>query len=448
MNNSCAFEVNFDGIVGPTHNYAGLSFGNVASAAHEGQRSSPRQAALQGLKKAWALAQMGLKQAVLPPQERPHMATLRRLGFTGKDEGRILAQAARHAPQLLAAVSSASCMWVANAATISPYPDTTDGKTHITPANLCSMLHRSIEAPTTGAVLRAIFSDESFVHHPVLPATTQFADEGAANHMRFCDAYGSGGVELFVYGDDLLGSSSRPATFPARQTLPTCQVIARSHRLRPHKTIFAQQSPQAIDAGVFHNDVIAVGNQRLLFYHELAFADTGKVRQQLDTAMGAPLDYIEVPAAVVSLEEAVTSYLFNSQLVSLPDAQGVALIAPSECRQVAAVHDYLQQLQQSNPLLKRVHYFDLHQSMHNGGGPACLRLRVVMSDRQIASCPVRVFLNAGLYQDLCDWVRRHYRNAITADDLRDPALLDECRSALDELSQLLKLGPVYDFQRN
>ena len=26
-----AYEVNFDGLVGPTHNYAGLSYGNVAS---------------------------------------------------------------------------------------------------------------------------------------------------------------------------------------------------------------------------------------------------------------------------------------------------------------------------------------------------------------------------------------------------------------------------------
>ncbi|MAC70913.1 MAG: succinylarginine dihydrolase, partial [Gammaproteobacteria bacterium] len=260
-----AWEVNFDGIVGPTHNYAGLSFGNVASSSHGGQSSSPRRAALQGLEKAWALTQMGLKQGIIPPQERPHIPTLRNLGFSGS-ETEVLGQVAKESPQLLAATSSASCMWVANAATISPFADTRDGKTHMTPANLSSMFHRSIEPPTTSRVLQAMFNQDTFVHHAPLPAGPSFSDEGAANHTRFCNEYGEPGIALFVYGDDLVDKEAGPKKFPARQTLPACKAIARSHGLSHEKVVYARQNPAAIDAGVFHNDVIAVGNQGLLFH--------------------------------------------------------------------------------------------------------------------------------------------------------------------------------------
>ena len=51
-----AREFNFDGLVGPSHNYAGLSFGNVASFSNVKSASNPKQAALQGLAKMRALA--------------------------------------------------------------------------------------------------------------------------------------------------------------------------------------------------------------------------------------------------------------------------------------------------------------------------------------------------------------------------------------------------------
>lgn len=440
-----AWEVNFDGIVGPSHNYAGLSFGNVASSSHGGQISSPRQAALQGLEKAWALTQMGLKQGIIPPQERPHIPTLRKLGFSGS-EAEVLRQVAKESPQLLAATSSASCMWVANAATISPFADTRDGKTHMTPANLSSMFHRSIEPPTTSRVLRAMFDQDSFVHHAPLPASPSFSDEGAANHTRFCNEYGEPGVALFVYGDDLVDKAAGPKKFPARQTLPACKAIARSHGLNQDKVVYARQNPEAIDAGVFHNDVIAVGNQGLLFHHELAFANRDEVYVQLDAAMGRELDYIEVPSAKVSLDEAVRSYLFNSQLLAVPGKAGATLIVPSECEEVAAVHEYLQWLESESALISEVCYFNLRQSMNNGGGPACLRLRVVMSEAQIANTAARILLDEALYSELRAWVERNYRDSMAAADLQDPALLSECRTALDELTQLLKIGSVYDFQ--
>jgi succinylarginine dihydrolase len=440
-----AWEVNFDGIVGPTHNYAGLSFGNVASSSHGGQSSSPRQAALQGLEKAWALTQMDLKQGIVPPQERPHIPTLRNLGFSGS-ETEVLGQVAKESPQLLAATSSASCMWVANAATISPFADTRDGKTHMTPANLSSMFHRSIEPPTTSRVFQAMFNQDSFVHHAPLPAGPSFSDEGAANHTRFCNEYGEPGVALFVYGDDLVDKGAGPKKFPARQTLPACKAIARSHGLSHEKVVYARQNPAAIDAGVFHNDVIAVGNQGLLFHHELAFAKRDEVYSQLDAAMGRALDYIEVPSTKVSLSDAVRSYLFNSQLLSVPGKSGATLIVPGECEEVAAVHEYLQWLESESALINKVCYFNLRQSMNNGGGPACLRLRVVMSEDQIANTAPRILLDEALYSELRAWVERNYRDSLAAADLQDPALLSECRTALDELTQLLKIGSVYDFQ--
>ena len=446
MKGSRAWEVNFDGLVGLTHNYAGLSFGNVASVLHGGQLSSPRQAALQGLEKAWSLARMGLKQAILPPQERPHIPTLRRLGFSGRNEADILIRADKKAPHLLAAACSASSMWVANAATISPFADTADGRTHISPANLCSMFHRSIEPEVTARVLRAVFAGADYRHHTPLPAGAHFADEGAANHTRFCTDYGSAGVSLFVYGDDQVAAIRDTKQYPARQTLAACQAIVRCHGLDPAHVVFARQSPEAIDAGVFHNDVIATGNRQLLFHHEQAFVESAGVIDQLQAALSGELQVIEVAAADISLQEAVGSYLFNSQLLSLPGASGALLLAPVECRTVPSVHRYLQQLEASGSGIERIQYVDLGQSMNNGGGPACLRLRVVMNDSQIDNCKARIFLDLGLYEELQVWINKYYRDELAPSDLTDPALLEECRIALDELSQLLNIGPVYDFQ--
>jgi len=443
------YEVNFDGLVGPSHNYAGLSHGNHASKNHGGQISSPKQAALQGLEKMISLSRQGLKQAVLPPHDRPHIPTLRQLGFAGTTDVDVIIDAAKLAPGILASVCSASAMWVANAATVSPAADTDDGKTHITPANLNSMFHRSIEVDTTTRILKSIFQGDGYRHHPALPAGQAYADEGAANHNRLCREYGERGVELFVYGVCSNTSASGPKRFPARQTRQASEAIVRSHGLSADKTVLAQQHPAAIDAGVFHNDVIAVANRNLLFYHQLAFADTPQLHQELDAAFNEnELVYIEVPSEKVSLEEAVASYLFNSQLVSPPDQSGCDLLVPIECAEHSAVKSYLDELQSYHPAINAVQYLDLRQSMNNGGGPACLRLRVVMSEKQIQETKARVFLDEALYLELKQWIERHYRESLHVRDLLDPSLLLESRTALDELSQLLSLGAVYEFQQS
>ncbi|KOO58320.1 N-succinylarginine dihydrolase [Rheinheimera sp. KL1] len=444
------FEANFDGLVGPTHNYAGLSIGNVASLNNAKNTSSPKQAAKQGLQKMKSLSELGLIQGVLAPQERPDVYTLRRLGFTGTDS-EVISKAAKQAPAVLKAVCSASSMWTANAATISPSADTADGKIHFTPANLTNKFHRSLEPLTTGRILKAMFSDDKyFAHHQHLPDNDHFGDEGAANHTRLCSNYGKAGVELFVYGRYAFDSSKpAPKRFPARHTLEACEAVARLHGLSENTAVMMQQNPDVIDQGVFHNDVIAVGNQNVLFFHEQAFVDTqvklDEIRRKFGSA--ADLHFIEVKTSEVSVSEAVKTYLFNTQLVTLANGD-MAIIAPTECRDSATVSAYLEQLTGRGTPIRQVHYFDVKQSMQNGGGPACLRLRVAMSEAEHQAVNPAVLMNESLFVRLNQWVDTHYRDQISEADLADPQLLIESRQALDELTQILKLGSVYQFQRD
>ncbi|MDR0217840.1 MAG: N-succinylarginine dihydrolase [Enterobacteriaceae bacterium] len=443
-------EANFDGLVGMTHHYAGLSMGNEASMNHRGQESNPRKAALQGLTKMKALSDMGLVQGVLPPQQRPNLPALRQLGFTGSDE-QVLSKAARYSPLLLSNLSSASSMWTANAATVSPSADSADRRVHFTVANLNNKLHRSLESVTTSRALKAVFADENcFAHHDPLPQHADWGDEGAANHNRFCGDYDEAGVQLFVYGRSALQGGIAPARYPARQTLEASQAVARLHQLDDAQTVFAQQNPLAIDGGVFHNDVISVSNQNVFFHHEQALVNQQAVLAELEeklARLGQKFIPVEVPASQVTIEDAVSSYLFNSQLLSQPDGS-MMLILPEECRHNANVSAYLQSLVVSgNSPIKKLHFFDLRESMRNGGGPACLRLRVAMQAKELAAVNPAVLMTAELYQRLTTWVERHYRDSLYAADLADPQLLTEVYSALDELTQILELGSIYEFQR-
>lgn len=442
-----AIEANFDGLVGLSHNYAGLSTGNIASLKFSRLASEPKKAALQGLQKMKTLSDMGFIQGVLAPQERPSIDTLRALGFQGSDQS-IIEKVAKQAPELLVQTCSASSMWAANACTTSPSADSQDGKVHFTPANLVNKFHRAIEHPTTGRLFKAIFTDDAhFVHHPALPNHPMFGDEGAANHSRLCSEYGTGGVEFFVYGQSIFSENeTKPSRFPARQTLEASQAISRLHQLNENKVIFAQQNPLMIDAGVFHNDVIAVANQQVLFCYEDAFANHQQVIRQLEAALAPqPLYLIEVPANQVPIEDVVSSYLFNTQLLSKPDGSMV-LIAPTECREITSVDHYLQNLTEQHPIIGEILYFDLKQSMQNGGGPACLRQRVVLTDNELAAVNQACLINDQTYSTLVDWVEKYYLDRLDFAQLADPLLLDHNRQALDELTQLLQLGSIYSFQ--
>jgi succinylarginine dihydrolase len=444
---SDAREVNFDGLVGPTHNYGGLAEGNLAAAANEGQVSNPREAALQGLAKMRTLLELGLLQGVLPPHERPLVPALRKMGFGGS-EADVIRIAAMASPQLLEGTSSASAMWTANAATVSPSADTSDGRVHFTPANLASHFHRGLEAPTTTRVLKAIFADEArFAVHDAVPFPT-FGDEGAANHCRFAKTHGSKGVELFVYGRVAMAKEGH-GRFVGRQAVEASHIVATTHGLNRGAIVLARQSRKAIDAGAFHNDVVSVSNEDVFFAHEEAFEDRAVVMEQLAArceALGFRLNLIEVKAEEVSLEDAVASYLFNSQIVTLP-AGGMCLILPKDAEDNPRTKASVDRLLASNGPVREARYLDVKQSMRNGGGPACLRLRVVLTAEERAGMGAACMLDDAKISALEAIVRKRYRDRLAVADLADPALLDEGRTALDEIGQVLKLGVVYDFQR-
>ena len=445
------FELNIDGLVGPSHHYAGLSLGNLASTTNAQSLASPKSAALQGLEKMRLLHNMGLKQALLPPQPRPNMQLLRQCGFSGSD-AHILKTAYQKFPHLVSACFSASSMWSANAATITPSVDSYDEKLHFTAANLVSNLHRHQEADFTADILKYIFKDANFfTHHPVLPKSMVMGDEGAANHSRLCKSHADSGVHLYVYGQPGYTSNKQalPKRYPARQSLLASQCVAQSHTLQENNTVFAAQNPMCIDEGVFHNDVIAVANEYVLMLHEDAYLNQNEVLEALQSKCDFDLCVITITRDQLSIKDAVRTYLFNSQLISLPQSKGMMLLAPEECQQHKSTANIINNIiaDKSNPI-EKVIFMDLKQSMRNGGGPACLRLRVPLNAKELAVMHQGVLVNNTLLDQLVSWVEYHYRDSLTAKDLIDPKFTVECHTALDALTKLLKLGNIYPFQRS
>lgn len=408
-------EINFDGIIGPSHNYAGLSPGNLAATRNRGEVAYPRAAALQGIAKMRANIALGLTQGILLPHARPDHSWLDRLGVRYAD-----AQ-----PHLQAQALSASAMWAANAATVSPAPDTADGRCHLSPANLVTMPHRSHEWPQTLAQLRIAFANPAFAVHEAIPGP--FGDEGAANHMRLCATHGEAGVEVFVYG-----VSGGP--FPARQHREASASVARHHLLDHARTLFVQQSEAAIAAGAFHNDVVAVANERVLFAHELAFAD--KERFYADLRRIFPeVEIVEVPEAEVPLADAITSYLFNAQLVTLPGGE-MALVMPSEARETPSVWGWLNAHVAGNGPIRRLEVVDVRQSMANGGGPACLRLRVVADP---ATIDRRFLVDSTELDRIATVIDRYWPETIGQHEIADPALIERIEAARHTLLETLDL---------
>ena len=410
-----AVEINFDGIVGPTHNFAGLSLGNLAATHNAGAMSFPRAAALQGLAKMRANLALGLHQGILLPHSRPNRRWLA-----------ALATDPAHAGRLWPAAASGSAMWAANAATVSPAPDTNDGRCHLSVANLVTMPHRSHEWPETLRQLRLAFADPAFaVHGPVPPP---FGDEGAANHMRLCARHDASGVEVFVYGE----SGGR---YPARQHREASAAVARRHGV---DALFVEQSPEAIAAGAFHNDVVAVANERVLFVHEQAFVDAERFYAALRERL-PQVQIVEVPAAAVSLADAIATYLFNAQLVTLPDG-GMALILPTEVQANPRVWSWLAGLIAGNGPIRRLVPVDVRQSMANGGGPACLRLRAVCDPARVDP---RFLVDAGKLDRIAAVIAAHWPERVAPGDfatLGDWPAAERARLALFEELNLAGLA--------
>lgn len=441
MSETQAVEVNFDGLIGPSHNYGGMSAGNLASTSNAGDISNPREAAMQGLEKMRFLIRAGLVQGVIPPLPRPNMDLLASAGFGGSDE-QILQAASKQRPELLKAAYSASSMWAANAAMVSPSADTSDGRLHLTAANLSTMLHRSVEHPDTVANLISIFSEpDRFAVHGALPMHSSFADEGAANHVRLCKAHGEQGVELFVHGRD---DGDAQTNFPARQTRLACESIARSHGLAETRTVHTRQSVAAIEAGAFHNDVACVGTLDTLFFHEHAFADTNHVLDELNRAANGLFELrpVMVPDAEVPIADAIKSYLFNSQLLQWPGEDRLVLLAPMETRENERAGAYCDRLVSGNGPIGRVEYIDVRQSMRNGGGPACLRLRVVMTPDEIAACHQPCLMDEDKIDRLQAVVRKTYRDRVAPGDLVDIDFANECREAREAILEVLDMSEL------
>ncbi|MBB3763279.1 N-succinylarginine dihydrolase [Sphingomicrobium lutaoense] len=412
-------EINFDGLIGPSHNYAGLSLGNLASTRHAGNISRPRAAALQGIEKMRANIGLGLVQGVFMPLPRPNNDWLAALGADF--------HLCNHA--LAANAMSASSMWAANAATVSPAPDTGDGRCHLTVANLKTMAHRSHEWPDTLRQLRLAFADGSAfaVHDPVPPA---FGDEGAANFMRLTEEHGQSGLEIFVYG-----VSGGP--YPARQHIEASRAIARLHGLSPDRTLYIQQSEEAIAAGAFHNDVVAVANERVLFAHEKAFADRDGSVEAIRERFPS-LEYVEVSGADVPLDDAIRSYLFNAQLVTPPDGE-MTLVVPEECRETESVWTWLQAHLASNGPIRRVEVVDVRQSMANGGGPACLRLRVACDPARVDP---RFLVDPDKLDRMAEVVKAYWPEEIDGRELQSETLVRAVRDARNAILELMELGEL------
>ena len=441
-----AVEANCDGLVGPTHSFAGLAPGNLASETNKGDPSNPRSAVLEGLEKMKLLADFGLPQFVLPPHERPDVGFLRAVGFSGGDAA-VIETAARQAPELLNTACSASPMWAANAATVTPSADSADGRVHFTPANLLTNLHRSLEGDQTTRALRRLFPDRArFAVHDPLPAQPHFADEGAANHVRLCSDHGEPGVNLFVWGREAW--ERWEGRYPARQTREAFEAVERRHGAA--RGVFARQGMAAINGGAFHNDVVCVGTREALLFHERAFEDRAAMEEGVRRAADGLFEpvFVEIGEADLPIDDLVKSYLFNSQLLVLPGEDRLVLLAPGETRDNPRAHAAAQALASSNGPIGRVDYVDVRQSMRNGGGPACLRLRVVLTNAELAATNPHQRFDAALHQRLNAWAERRYRDRLASADLADPSLITEGREALDELAMILDLGgDFYPFQR-
>ncbi len=455
-------EINIDALVGPSHHFGGLGVGNLASQQHAHGISHPREAALEGLRKAALVASLGVPQFLFLPPPRPQLASLRELGFT-VDSADQLTAALHTAPQAFSAAFSSAFMWAANSATVSAACDTADGRLHFTPANLISSWHRALEAVERRVDLQELFDPLSSLRfrepstastgsllncviHAPLSAIVPLRDEGAANHMRLSDVSGQIGFNLFVYGQDT-GASKTQTRFLPRQTLAACEAIARRHQLAPERTYYLQQHPQAISAGVFHNDVIATSHEHLLLHHELAFIDAEAELARLEKSFlgltGGKLQRIQIPIEDLSLEDAVQSYFFNSQIVTpgrpkkLSPPQMV-LICPHKCQKIAAAQRLIDRLVASpdNPL-EDVHWVSLEQSMANGGGPACLRLRVPMKTEDVEQLPNALRLDTRLEERMAAAIERYYPESLNLQDFCDPAFIETLHSVSARLKRIV-----------
>jgi succinylarginine dihydrolase len=424
-------EYNFDGLIGPTHHYGGLSSDNKASQTYRSHISNPKNAALQGLEKMKVLYDLEIHQAILPPLIRPNLNLLESMGINVKNSVS-LRNAYSEMPDILSAAFSASSMWVANAATVSPSSDTQDGKLHITIANLQSHLHRKIESPETLRLFNTIFGNDTYFQiHPPLPSTHSLRDEGAANHTRLI-GNDEKGIHIFSHSPEHIGRQGHLAS----------ETIARNHKLDPNKTFYLEQSAHCIQKGVFHNDVIATGNNHLYLYHETAYENSNLVIAEIIDSLkeqNIKIIFKKILEKEISLKTAIDTYLFNSQIVISPTFNN-CLIAPIECKENPQVFDYINCLiYDPNIPIDHVEYVDLRESMRNGGGPACLRLRIPLNKTESRAIHQGVLFNDDLYGNIKACITQHYSEKLCLKDFTDTQFIKDLKKTYREIYDILGL---------
>ena len=441
-------EVNIDGMIGPSHHFGGLGVENKASELNRSQASSPRSAALQGLAKMELLASYGIPQFYLPPPVRPAWKWLESLGYCG-DKACVLRDCYQEQPTLLSAAYSSAFMWTANAASVSCGSDTRSKRAKIKLANLNANLHRSIEESERLPQLERMF--EAVEHVDVLrglSSSRPLSDEGAANVMRFFSRVGAGGVYAFVYGNEAAESresedNSKKADGKRRrqprQTRMASAMVARSLDLEPGDCFLIQQTSDAIDAGVFHNDVIATSHENLLFYHELAFHNSEEavagIKKRFLEKTGEKLEACLVESSDLRLDDAVDTYLFNSQICTDIDG-GWRMFVPENCNQSESVQRTLERLQAQYPRLVSIDYCPLAESMRNGGGPACLRLRISLTPSQIDQIPASMRISLSTLSQLRKLVETEYPEKVEPSDFVNPDFAEQCERISLQIARL------------
>jgi succinylarginine dihydrolase len=429
-------EFNIDGLIGPTHHFGGLGVGNVASETNRNKIAHPKAAALEGLSKMRKLHELGIPQFYLPPPVRPNCRWMEAMGFRTNDPSD-WRHCASQFPSLFSSSLSSSFMWMANAATCSSSVDTIDGLGRIVIANLAASLHRGQENLERHAQLRRLFQHVSTIEViEALPSLVPLRDEGAANGMRFWNPTNHQGIYVFAFGERNSNTtqtatpakeSVHPHVYPSRQTSLASQLVARSLRIRDSRSLFVQQHPKAIDAGVFHNDVIATSHENFLFVHESAYVDQcnqlDRISETFRNQCGGKLGILVVTEEELSLSEAVSTYLFNSQIVTRSDGSW-CMLCPIECLNSPAAVQVLRRVQHQESRLGAIEFVSLKESMANGGGPACLRLRAYASDADIERIP----FGARIHDDSLAFLERvitsEYPDSVHLDDFLDLTLVN------------------------
>ena len=253
------------------------------------------------------------------------------------------------------------------------------------------------------------------------------------------------GFQIFVFGSTAFDAHH---DIIARQAEEISQAVSTQHQLDPDRVLFLKQNEQAINSGSFHNDIVSLANEEVFIFHQEAFAD----RVELERVLHHMKDHvkgfhpIEILSEDISLDDLVSSYLLNSQLITVKNNEMMMLL-PEEVQNHPNCMRWLDEIKSSSPV-KHIEFVDIRQSMMNGGGPACLRFKTVVNNDEFDKINKKFLLSPKKLMDLRALVSKHYRDQLNPEDLLDIKLMQESYTFLDELTQLLDLGAIYNFQKN